>query len=395
MNSKHFIFYLIVAFFIYWLITPFYPTFDTEKEIENEIVEIVDSTTSVMFSAVGDIMCHSTQYNYAWVEGDSFDFNPVFSVIGNYLENKDVLIGNLETVLAGDTKNYLGYPFFNTPNSLAKALRNTGFDYLTTANNHANDQGVDGIERTYNVLKKNGMVPLGTAVSDSFLTSKIYVKNGLRFGILAYTYGTNYNPSSLKPKKYVKYIDTLKIKRDIDSLRKKNAELVIVYFHFGNEYQKQISDYQKKVVESTINSGADIILGAHPHIIQQFERFSTNNATLDTGFVAYSLGNFISNQRWRYSDGGVIFNFEITKNIYTDSIYITDINYLPIWLFKGKTENGRDYIVIPSSDSTSINNYEYLTKADIDSMHKSYYDTIDQLTSKSGYPKIDRLEKFN
>ena len=268
-----------------------------------------------MFSAVGDIMCHSTQYNYAWVEGDSFDFNPVFSVVGNYLKNKDVLIGNLETVLAGDTKNYLGYPFFNTPNALAEALKNTGFDYLTTANNHANDQGVDGIERTYKVLKNLRIAPLGTAVSDSFLTTKIYEKNGLRFGILAYTYGTNYNESSLNPKKYVKYIDTLKIKRDIESLRYNNAELVIVYFHFGNEYQKQISDYQKKVVRSTINNGADVILGAHPHIIQHFERFPTNSGSLDTGFVAYSLGNFISNQRWRYSDGGLVFNFEITKNI--------------------------------------------------------------------------------
>lgn len=136
-------------------------------------------------------------------------------------------------------------------------------------------------------------------------------------------------------------------------------------------------------------------MGAHPHIIQHFERFPTNNGSLDTGFVAYSLGNFISNQRWRYSDGGLVFNFEITKNIITDSIYISDINYLPIWLFKGKTENGRDYIVIPSSDSMSINNYEFMTEADIDSMHKSYYDTIDQLTSKSDYPKIDRLGNLN
>ncbi len=395
MNSKHFLFYLIIAFFIYWLITPFYPSFESEKEYETKVAEKVDSTISVMFSAVGDIMCHSTQYNYAWVEGDSFDFNPVFSVIGDYLKEKDVLIGNLETVLAGDTKNYLGYPYFNTPNALAKALRNTGFDYITTANNHASDQGVDGIERTYEVLKNLGMTPLGTAVADSFLSENIYNRNGLRFGILAYTYGTNYNQSSLNPKKFVKHIDTLNIKSDIKKLRENDAELVIVYFHFGYEYQKQISEYQKNIVESTINYGADVILGAHPHVIQQFERFPTNNSRLDTGFVAYSLGNFISNQRWRYSDGGAILNFEITKNIFTDSIFISDINYLPIWLFKGKTEKGRDYIVIPSSDSTNITNHKFMTATDIDSMHKSYYDTIDQLTSKSDYPKIDYLIKNN
>jgi poly-gamma-glutamate synthesis protein (capsule biosynthesis protein) len=107
---------------------------------------------------------------------------------------------------------------------------------------------------------------------------------------------------------------------------------------------------------------------------------------LDTGFVAYSLGNFISNQRWRYSDGGLVLNFEITKNIFTDSIYISGVNYLPIWLFKGITKRGRDYILIPSSDSTITNNFEFMTEADIDSMHKSYYDTVNQLTSKSDYP---------
>lgn len=395
MNSKHFLFFLIVAFFIYWLITPYYPTLDVEEKTDKKIIDKVDSTISVMFSAVGDIMCHSTQYNYAWVEGDSFDFNPVFSIVGNYLKEKDVLIGNLETVLAGDTKNYLGYPFFNTPNALAEALKNTGFDYITTANNHANDQGVDGIDRTYKVLKNLGINPLGTAVSDSFLTDKIFEKNGLRFGILAYTYGTNYNSSSLNPEKYVKHIDTLKIKNDIKRLREDNAEVVLVYFHFGYEYQTQISDYQKNVVESTINSGADIILGAHPHVIQQFERFPTKDGRVDTGFVAYSLGNFISNQRWRYSDGGLVLNFEITKNIYTDSIYISNVNYLPIWLFKGKTKRGRDYILIPSSDSTIANNFDFMTEADTDSMHKSYYDTVNQLTSKSDYPKIDRIINSN
>lgn len=371
---------------------PFYPSLNVKKTVSNK-VEKVDSTISVVFSAVGDIMCHSTQYNYAWVEGDSFDFNPVFSIIGDYLREKDVLIGNLETVLAGDTKNYLGYPFFNTPNELAEALKNTGFNFIITANNHANDQGINGIERTYKVLNSLGMIPLGTAVSDSFLTRNIYVKNGLRFGILAYTYGTNYNPGSLSPKKYIQHIDTLKIKNDIRRLREDNTELVIVYFHFGNEYQKQISEYQKSIVNKTINYGADIILGAHPHIIQKFERFTTNNGVLDTGFVSYSLGNFISNQRWRYSDGGLILNFEITKNIFTDSIYISKTSYLPIWLFKGKTKNGRDYIIIPSGDSTSMNNYQFLTAADIDSMHKSYYDTIEQFTSKSNYPKIDFIRE--
>jgi poly-gamma-glutamate synthesis protein (capsule biosynthesis protein) len=151
--------------------------------------------------------------------------------------------------------------------------------------------------------------------------------------------------------------------------------------------------YQKQIVEKTISYGADIILGAHPHIVQQFEQFETKNANLDTGFVVYSLGNFVSNQRWRYSDGGVIFNFDITKNIFTDSVYVSKINYLPIWVFKGETKRGKEYIILPSEEFGNTT-YDYLTEADVDSMKKSYFDTIDQLTSKSRFLEVDVFNKM-
>ncbi len=198
---------------------------------------------------------------------------------------------------------------------------------------------------------------------------------------------------SLNPKKFVNHIDTLKIRTDIAELRNKGTEIIIVLFHFGEQYMKNISKYQKSIVERTISYGADIILGSHPHIVQQFEQFETKNAKLDTGFVVYSLGNFVSNQRWRYSDGGIIFNFDITKNIYTDSVYVSEINYLPIWVFKGDTERGKEYIILPAEEYGN-SSYYYLTEADVDSMKKSYYDTIDQLTSKSSFPEVDVFNKM-
>ena len=394
MNSKYFILFIFIATVVYWLINPFYtvPNYDGNDEVV--VTEKIDSTVTVSFSAVGDIMCHSTQYNYAWVEKDSFDFNPMFNVLHNYLSEKDILIGNLETVLAGDTKSYSGYPSFNSPNSLAESLKNTGFDFLTTANNHANDQGFPGVKRTLEELRKINIVPLGTSSLDSNSNYNYFVRKGLRFGLLSYTYGTNYNGNSLNPKKFVNHIDTLKIKTDITELRNKGTEIIIVLFHFGEQYMKNISKYQKRVVDRTVSYGADIIIGSHPHIVQKFEQFETNNAKLDTGFVVYSLGNFVSNQRWRYSDGGIILNFDITKNIFTDSVYVSDINYLPIWVFKGDTEKGKEYIILPAQEYNNAE-YNYLTEADIDSMKKSYYDTIDQLTSKSSLPEIDVFNKMD
>jgi len=375
---------------IYWLLNPYY---SEKKEKVTTVEPIIDSTVTVTFSVVGDIMCHSTQYNYAWVKEDSFDFNPVFSVVGNYLREKDILIGNLETVLAGDTKEYAGYPFFNSPNELALALKTTGFDFLTTANNHANDQGFQGVKRTLEVLRKENIIPLGTSSLDSGKDYNIFVRKGLRFGLLSYTYGTNYNANSLEPRKFVNHIDTVRIKKDIKKIISKKIDLVIVLYHFGDEYQKHISKYQKKIVDRTISYGADIILGSHPHIIQKFEKYKTVDGNLDTGFVVYSLGNFISNQRWRFSDGGIIFNFNITKNIFTDSIYIADINYLPTWVFRGETKRGKEFIILPSENYNENTKYNYLTNADRDSMKNSYYDNIHQLSSSSDSLKIDRFDK--
>lgn len=390
MKSKQFQLFLFISIITYWIFSVFYNHQNIRNEKELIIEEEIDSTVTVSFSAVGDIMCHSTQYNYAWVEKDSFDFDPVFSVVGDYLREKDILIGNLETVLAGGTKRLSGYPFFNSPNQLAESLKRTGFDFVTTANNHANDQGFPGVKRTLDVLRDINIVPLGTSSLDSNKNYNYFVRKGLRFGLLSYTYGTNYKPNSQKPRTYVNHIDTLKIRRDIEQLKKKKTDVIIVLLHFGEQYMKNISKYQKRIVDKTIEYGADVILGSHPHIIQQFEQFTSSTSNVDTGFVIYSLGNFVSNQRWRYSDGGVIFNFDITKNIFTDKVYISDMNFLPIWVFKGNTERGKDYIILPANeyeDST----YDYMTEADVDSMKKSYFDTITQLTSKSDIPRIDTL----
>lgn len=386
MHKIHFLIFIVFAFLVYWIVSPAYIP---EKVI---VEEKIDSTYTISFSAVGDIMCHSTQYNYAWVERDSFDFKPNFKFIKEYLRSKDILFGNLETVLAGDSKKLSGYPFFNSPNQLAEAIKYAGFDFIFTANNHANDMAYDGVKRTIDQLHKENLVHIGTHdLSDEIKNYNTFVRKGLKFGLIAYTYGTNYNENALNPRKYVEFIDTVKIRNDIENLRKENVELVIVYFHFGKEYTKTANKYQKKIVEKTVEAGADVILASHPHVIQPFVKIKGNNSNLDSVLVTYSMGNFISNQRWRYSDGGLVFNFNVTKNIFTDSIYISDVSYLPIWIFKGNTIEGRQYYILPSSDYGD-STYEFLTTADKDSMKKSYNDTIELLTAASFFPRIDSLK---
>jgi poly-gamma-glutamate synthesis protein (capsule biosynthesis protein) len=389
MRPKYFLLFIFFATLVYWILNPYYDIHEIDASADTIIL---DSTISVNFSVVGDIMCHSTQYYYAWVEKDSFDFDPMFGVIGDYLKGRDIVIGNLETVLAGESKNYSGYPFFNSPNSLANSLKNAGFDFVTTANNHANDMGYNGVIRTIDALDKLGIIHLGTDSLETKVKNNVYVHKGIKMGILAYTYGTNFREGSKNPRKYVEYIDTVKIKDDIEGLKAANADIIILLYHFGEQYQKSISNYQEKIVERSIEYGADIILGSHPHIIQHFDSFPTMEGNLDTGFVVYSLGNFVSNQRWRFSDGGIIFNFELTKNLFSDSIYVSDISYLPIWVFKGKKDNRKEYIILPSEKYNDTTEYYYLTEADVDSMKRSFQDNIKQLTKKSNQPKLVNWE---
>lgn len=391
MSKPFFIVFLLLFFSLYWGFNPFYIKLNSNVKEEK-----IDSTVTVSFSFVGDIMCHSTQYNYAKVKKDSFDFNPVFSVIKNYLKEKDILIGNLETVLAGNSNTYSGYPYFNSPNELADALKNVGFDFLSTANNHANDQGYDGVERTIKYLKSINIVPLGTKIkSDSSEVFNIFVRKGIRFGLLSYTFGTNYKENSYRVIEYVSIIDTNKIREDLQRLKNNSCDIIIVYFHFGDEYQSKVSAYQEMIVNKTINYGADFILGSHPHIIQQFEKFKSKNQKLDSGFVVYSLGNFISNQRWRHSDGGIIFNFYVTKNIFTDSLSLSKVTYLPIWVFKGKTEIGKEYIILPAHYYDNYNLFNFMSKVDRDSMKQSFFDTKKLLTTKSNFPQLDSLINLN
>ncbi|MBK6912207.1 MAG: CapA family protein [Ignavibacteriales bacterium] len=331
-----------------------------------------DSIVTITISATGDLMCHSVQYNYAKVANDSFDFNPVFDFVKEIISKSDFAFGNLETVLAGTTKNYSGYPFFNTPNSFVEALKNAGFDLLVTSNNHSLDRGEDGILRTIKELDKMNLNHTGTFATQSDRDSiRIIDIKGIRLGVIAYSYGTNGNPIPTHKQYLINIIDEELIASDIKKARKDGAEIVLVNFHFGEEYQREPNLFQEEVVRKTIDAGADIIIGGHPHVIQPVRIIKTSNAKLDSGFVAYSLGNFISNQRWRYSDAGVILTLSLTKIIATDSIFISNIEYHPVWVFKGDTNLGKRYIIVTENKI----DYNFISGENQIAMKEAFSDT--------------------
>lgn len=351
---------------------------------EKNTATLSDSTVTITISAVGDIMCHSVQFDYARVSEDSFDFNPVFRKVSEHLSKSDFTFGNLETIFAGKNSKFTGYPRFNSPSELLDALKNSGFDLLTTSNNHSLDRGEVGILRTINELNKRSINYNGTYVSQSDRDSiRIFNIKGVTIAFLAYSYGTNGNPIPKGKSYLINLIDFEIIRRDIQSAKSKNPDIVLVHYHFGEEYQKEPNDYQKAVVDSTIKMGADIIIGGHPHVLQPVKFIKSENSVFDSVFVAYSLGNFISNQQWRYSDAGGILTLHISKNIYDKSTKISYIEFIPTWVFKGNTGSKNEYLILPSIFSVNDSSINYLDKSHLEKMKESVSNTKEVISKYS------------
>lgn len=358
---------------------------------ENPVVNIT-------ISAVGDLMCHATQYDYAKLENGKYDFNPAFKFIKKYLENSDFVFGNLETVTAGRSRGFSTYPVFNSPDEYITALKNAGFNLLTTANNHALDKGKYGVLRTIKQLKKNNINYTGTFNSEKDRDSiRIFNIKGIKTAFLAYSYGTNGIHIPKNAPYLINLIDTVLIRSDIKKARKKGAEIILVYFHFGYQYSKKPNDFQKEIVKETIKDGADIIIGGHTHVLQPVEYFRTQHAKLSQGFVAYSMGNFFTNQRERYTDAGMILNITVSKNFTNDSLYISNVSYAPTWVYRGKINTGekyqvekKEFLILSSEDAITNPSYRFLSSSDLYKIKQSISDTKKILTKYT-----NKIELFN
>ncbi len=364
----------------------------------NDSLSFRDSVNIINLTFVGDLMCSSVQYSYAETD-NGYDFTENYQIIKPFLNRADFTVGNLETVFAGKKRGYSGYPTFNSPDEYLHALKDAGFDMLLTANNHSLDKGKKGLLRTIDKIDEAELFHTGTFKSQEERDSlQIIEVNGISFVVFSYSYGTNGIPVPEGEDYLINLIDYPPIESDIKKAKQANVDLIIVYYHFGEEYNSEPSYLQENLVRETIGFGADIIIGSHPHVPQPIEFFKTNNANLDSGFVAYSLGNFISNQRWRYSDGGPILNFQIVKDNLRDSIYVNEISVVPTWVFKGNNNRELDYIILPSDSTKASANYKFMTEKDKSLFVRSYNDIIEIMSSRSKkikfYSPIFELKKY-
>lgn len=270
----------------------------------------------------GDVMQHLPQVYAARRPDGSFDYTPVFESVTPYFAAADLVAVNLETTLTA-SGNYTGYPCFRSPLPLAGALRKAGVDVCALANNHCCDGGAIGIRTTVAELDRVGIRHTGVFAdsvsrrSDHPLFLEV---NGIRFALLNYTYSTNGIPAP--DGMTVNGIDTVAMRCDLASARA-GADCTVVMIHWGDEYVPQPSDSQRRLATFLRRNGADLIVGSHPHIVQPWEADAA-------GAVFYSLGNFVSNQRRRYCDGGLMARVEVVCRCDGSLRFAFDV--VPVWV---------------------------------------------------------------
>lgn len=204
-----------------------------EKEKKENTKEETDTTFTL--AAIGDVMCHDTQYIDAYnTDTKEYDFSYVFDDIKFYTQTADIAVGSLETSFAGEERGYSNYPTFNTPDSLAYALKDIGIDVLSTAGNHCLDMGFSGLSRTIDVLNDADIAHLGTYKTqeeqDQILFK--YVK-GVKIAFINYTYGTNGIPVPKDKNFCVNLIDKDLIKKHIETAKSQNADMIVACMHWG------------------------------------------------------------------------------------------------------------------------------------------------------------------
>lgn len=325
----------------------------------------------------GDIMGHDSQIESAKKQGKgAYDYGDCFLHLEPMISSADIAIGNLEVTLAGPP--YKGYPAFSSPDELALELKSVGFDILVQANNHAIDRRKKGLERTLLVLDSINMIHSGV-FRDVKQRSRYYPliveKNGIRLALLNNTYGTN--GIKVTAPNIVNYIDTAQIKKDLHKAKSAEPDFIIALMHWGSEYQRTENEAQKKLTKFLFRHGTDVIIGSHPHVVQPIRLLNERD------LVVYSLGNMISNQRKRYTDGGILFEMTIEKS---DSTYLSDYSYLPIWVHKPTTKHGTAFQLIPAAIDTAMQVELGMDAASIKSMELFLKDTRDNL---AGNPEMD------
>lgn len=328
----------------------------------------VTRVSTAKISATGDILMHMPCIEAGQNSDGSYSFDHFFKYVKDYVSGADYAVANLETTLAGldNGYNYSGYPAFNCPDGIVASLKNTGFDMLLTANNHCYDTRSKGYHRTQQVLTDAKFDYIGTVPDEDTPQYLIKDVNGIAVGMVCYTYEDNSDPNTVAPNGIimkdadeklinsfnVNELDTFykRIEDQIRQMKDQGAEALVLYIHWGVEYQLTENQTQNTIAQKMCDLGIDVIVGGHPHVIQPMELLTSTDNENHKTLCLYSTGNALSNQRrdlmrlnTGHTEDGILFNFTFAK--YSDgTVRVEDASVIPTWINKYKSASTGKYV---------------------------------------------------
>ena len=342
-----------------------------------------DTTYRISLLFAGDLMQHEDQFKFALMDDGTYDYSECFQYVKHEIESADIAVANFETTLAGPP--YHGYPNFCSPDKYLVDCMAAGFDIMLTANNHTCDRRQAGLERTIRVMDSVGIQHLGTYLDTASFEQNyplLVEKNGFRIAMLNYTYAIN--GAIVHAPNIVNIIDTAKISIDIEKAKSMEPDVIIAFMHWGVEYMLEPDISQKKLANWLFSKGVTHVIGGHPHVVEPIE-VRTDSITNEKHILAYSLGNFISNQTRPNTYGGMTIRLDLEKD---SCVRVCNCDYSLYFVTPPPANCRKQFIVYPIEVPDSLLN-------PIERYRKSnFVDTIRPFLNKNNKGIEERLLEF-
>ena len=366
----------------------------------------IPSPATVTIGAVGDIMIPSGILSDAKTAGGEYDFSNLFAPFSELFRSVDLMCGNFETPLAGreagfsQRKDKTGALVFNAPDSVLDALKESGVDMLTTANNHCLDMGADALYRTIETIRANGFIQTGTFLNAEDREKPCIVElNGIKVGFVASTRNVNSGSAGRmrdeEKKTAIGYLLNGSklhedVYQDIRRVREAGAEFVILFAHWDYENDKPTSETTRQYAKQLLEAGADCIIGSHPHRIKDAEFVTVQRTDGSyTGLVLYSLGNFTANNTFEKMVG-MFAEITLEKDFSTGKVTLCDAAVLPTFSIRRGGDEPRFTVVPVYADTSMITGLRSpLTDSEIKSIAKAREHAFNRFGSPEGVRILD------
>lgn len=297
----------------------------TELKEENK-------SSSFTFAGVGDNLIHQAIFSQYEMGDIDYDFKEDYALMKPYIEAADLSFINQETICAGEAFGLSHYPQFNGPTQILDAVADTGFDWLAASSNHSLDKGSDALLAELNYLHENYPDISVTGAYRNEEESNQYIVrevNGIKVGLLGYTYGLNGIPLPEDMPWLVELINEDQIQKDMEALSK-ISDVQIVSMHWGTEYHTEIEAEQQAMAQKMNEWGVEVIIGTHPHVIKPAEIIQGEKQ--DT-LCYYSLGNFLSAQDTNEGMVGGMASFTLQYDFDTQETSFKDVKFTPTVMY--------------------------------------------------------------